>query len=151
MSASFESLTEAHAKKLLVGDCLSQLQQLPDDFVQTCVTSPPYWAQRDYLTRQWFDEDPACSHTEREWAGDTAVCLQCRGWYGQLGLEPEPEEYVNHLVEIFREVRRVLRKDGTFFLNIGDTYASESGDGYKVKDLVGIPWMVAFALRKDGW
>ena len=89
----------------------------------------------------------------------------------QLGLEPTPEEYVSHLVDVFREVRRVLRKDGTLWLILGDTYASswgsrrrsqignpcrteraiKMGDGLKEKDLVGIPWRVAFALRADGW
>ena len=90
-----------------------------------CVTSPPYWGLRDY------------------------------GVPGQLGLEKTPDEYVSKLVEGFREVRRVLRDDGVLFLNLGDSYfsnptASEHGK-LKPKDLVGIPWMVAFALRADGW
>ena len=114
--------------------------------MNTCVTSPPYWGLRDY------------------------------GVEGQLGLEETPEAYVSKLVEVFRGVRRVLRDDGTVFLNLGDSYAagghgghnkSESFNGHndregdrcpkkappglKPKDMVGIPWMVAFALRADGW
>jgi len=127
------------------GDALNVLRDMPDGCVQTCVTSPPYWSLRDY------------------------------GVDGQLGLEPTPEEYVQKLVEIFREVRRVLRPDGTCWCNLGDSYngsgkgpagvTSELGkvvevqangrptrvDALKPKDLVGIPWAVAFALRADGW
>jgi DNA modification methylase len=107
-----------------------------------------------------------------------AVCSRCHAWYGTLGLEPTPELYVQHLVAIFREIRRVLRPDGTTWLNLGDSYANighpkgnpgngkaayasqegihmrwEKGRGtdLKHKDIVGIPWMVAFALRADGW
>lgn len=109
-----------------------------------------------------------------------ALCLRCGAWQGHLGLEPTPEMFVEHLVEIFREVRRVLREDGTLWLNLGDCYAQARGHGHwepregkgdergqkitqrwanmgaediglKPKDLVGIPWMVAFALRADGW
>ena len=136
--------------QILQGDCIEQLKQLDDGIVQTCVTSPPYWGLRDY------------------------------GAEGQLGLEPTPEEYVANMVEVFREVKRVLRDDGTVWLNLGDSYANtkagntneapdkkprpyfESGThkmvfkktipaGLKPKDLVGIPWLVAFALRADGW
>ena len=126
-------------------DCLEGLKQLPDNSINCCVTSPPYWGLRDY------------------------------GVEGQLGLESTPEEYVSKMVEVFREVKRVLRKDGTLWLNLGDSYCgtgnkgeykdpkySDGRNGQKValnnkikglksKDLVGIPWMVAFALRADGW
>jgi DNA modification methylase len=114
---------------------------LRDGSVQCCVTSPPYWGLRDY------------------------------GTPGQLGLEPTPEEYVEHMVEVFREVRRVLRDDGVLWLNLGDSYAANRSyqvpdskhvdvgnnggmsvpPGLKPKDLVGVPWRVAFALRADGW
>lgn len=124
-----------------LGDCLDVLPTLEAGSVHCCVTSPPYWSLRDY------------------------------GVDGQLGLEPTPEEYVAKMVEVFREVRRVLRDDGTLWLNLGDSYASGTNDsksfrhdraacnvvgrrpsnGLKPKDLVGIPWMVAFALRADGW
>jgi len=129
------------------GDCRELLREMPAGSVRCCVTSPPYWGLRDY------------------------------GHAGQIGLERTPEEYVARLVEVFREVRRVLADDGTLWLNLGDSYASggrgggmegEAGakqrsnfgallgpkkapDGLKSKDLVGIPWRVAFALQADGW
>lgn len=134
---------------ILTGDCREVLAGLPDQHFHTCVTSPPYFGLRDY------------------------------GVEGQLGLEPTPDEFVAALVAVFREVRRVLRDDGTVWLNLGDSYASGGrksrdpgrskihpsfeGDAYadglrpddppgvKPKDLIGIPWMVAFALRADGW
>jgi len=99
---------------IITGNCLDKLKELPEKSVSCVVTSPPYWGLRDY----GIDE--------------------------QLGLEKTPEEYVNHLVEIFREVKRVLRDDGTVWLNLGDSYNKDKG-------LVGIPWRVAFALQKDGW
>jgi len=136
--------------KVVQGGCLDVLRSMPDESVNCCITSPPYWGLRDY------------------------------GVTGQLGLEKTPEEYVAKLVEIFREVRRVLRNDGTLWLNLGDSYIGgdrgglgqcgvgslegnryENGqriglptgkiDGLKPKDLVGIPWRVAFALQADGW
>ena len=110
--------------KILQGDCLETLKTLPDQSVHCCVTSPPYWGLRDY------------------------------GMDDQIGLEQTPEEFVAKLVEVFREVRRVLRDDGTLWLNLGDSYAGPKYNkpvGMKPKDLVGIPWMVAFALRADGW
>ncbi len=133
--------------RVLNGDCLSVLKTLPDASVHCCVTSPPYWGLRDY------------------------------GVAGQLGLEASPAEYVAGMVGVFQEVRRVLRDDGTLWLNLGDSYASggrgggmagERGEkqrsnegallgrkvapaGLKDKDLVGIPWRVAFALQADGW
>jgi len=130
------------------GDALSILKNLPDQFVHCCVTSPPYWGLRDY------------------------------GVDGQIGVEKTPEEYVAKMVEVFREVRRVLRADGTLWLNLGDSYNAYNGNrgtesrfagdrarfeamfpaghglmcgDLKPKDLIGIPWMVAFALRSDGW
>ena len=130
---------------ILTGNCLDFLKTLDGGVVHTCITSPPYWGLRDY------------------------------GMDGQLGQEPTPSEYVSNLTEIFREVRRVLRDDGTLWLNLGDTYAGtgHKGDhtdpknrdgrtgqahavnnkieGLKPKDLVGIPWRVAFALQDDGW
>ena len=133
---------------ILIGDCLEVLRGLPDGVVQTCVTSPPYYGLRDY------------------------------GCAGQIGLEATPDAYVARLIDVFREVRRVLRDDGTLWLNLGDSYkvhngnrgasqgisgiindavpALPSGSGLTVKDckpkdLLGIPWMVAFALRADGW
>ena len=128
--------------KLYLGNCLDHLEFMPDQSVNCCVTSPPYFGLRDY------------------------------GADGQIGLEQTPEEYVDKMVEVFREVRRVLRDDGTLWLNLGDSYANggrktrdsdsklqqrgmgtrpADGEGVKQKDLIGIPWMLAFALRADGW
>ncbi|MEA4823320.1 MAG: site-specific DNA-methyltransferase [Clostridiaceae bacterium] len=133
-------------------DCLEGLHRLPDQCVHCCITSPPYYGLRDY------------------------------GVEGQIGLEETPEAYITRLVKVFREVRRVLRDDGTLWINIGDSYAGsgKGGASYpdnakkykqgtnhgmigqvattgigkgncKPKDLIGIPWMLAFALRADGW
>lgn len=134
---------------IIIGDALTVLKTLPDQSVHCIVTSPPYWGLRDY------------------------------GCEGQLGLEKTPEEYVAKMVEVFREGRRVLRDDGTLWLNLGDSYVANrgntrekpgydnkaadghaslairehkiGGNGLKEKDLVGIPWRVAFALQADGW
>ena len=132
------------------GDCLTVLKTFPDEFIDCCVTSPPYWGLRDY------------------------------GVSGQLGLEKTPQEYIAKMVEVFREVRRVLRSDGTVWLNIGDSYIGggrggkgqcgkgsfeesryEQGckiglptgkvDGLKPKDLCLIPFRLAIALQADGW
>lgn len=145
----------------MIGDCRELLRTLPNGMFQTCVTSPPYWGLRDY------------------------------GNDGQMGLESTPENYVEGMVAVFREVRRVLRDNGTLWLNLGDSYAAQRGGtcmpaetlaggdhgksdyadplrgrvrhgghqahrdaraiGLKHKDLVGIPWRVAFALQADGW
>lgn len=108
---------------IIHGDSRTALSEVEDKCVDCVVTSPPYFGLRDYK------EDE------------------------QIGLEDTPTKYVENLVEVFRQVRRVLKDDGTVWLNIGDSYAKKDyeGEGIKVKDLVGIPWMVAFALRKDGW
>ena len=103
----------AVSETILCGDALKQLQSLESESVHVCVTSLPYYRLRDY----------------------EAV--------GQIGLEETPEKYIESLVRVFREVRRVLRTDGTLWLNIGDTYQR--------KELLGIPWALAFALRSDGW
>jgi len=129
--------------QIIQGDCLEVMKQIPDVAINCCITSPPYWRLRDY------------------------------GVDGQLGLEKTPEEYVAKIVGVFSEVKRVLKDDGTLWLNLGDTYAgggrgrsapkqqSNKGTrdmpdsiipaGLKPKDLVGIPWRVAFALQADGW
>jgi len=202
--------------RIYCGHVLEVLRQFPDEGVHTVVTSPPYWGLRDYgLPPIVWGGDPSCKH---DWnvvhpagyrSSDTHpgklqsegtknrenlksdACSLCGAWRGSLGLEPTPECYVQHLVQIFREVKRVLRSDGTLWLNMGDSYAGSWGnqgrkddrgtqrpikadmiqpvhDGrypnrahntgsipegsyLKAKDLVGIPWMVAFALRTDGW
>jgi len=142
-------MTDQQIRLMYGVDVLEGLRTLPDESVQCVVTSPPYWGLRDY------------------------------GVAGQLGLEKTPEEFVAKMVDVFMEVRRVLRKDGTLWMNFGDSYCAaatgtasqkasrlEGGkltqieasrrpdkfsEGLKPKDLVGIPWMVAFALRADGW
>jgi site-specific DNA-methyltransferase (adenine-specific) len=141
--------------RILQGNCLERLREMEAGSAHCCVTSPPYWGLRDYKAE------------------------------GQLGLEKTPEDYVSKMTAVFAEVRRVLRDDGTLWLNIGDSYASGKGTcynpgggdtslgkerkaegahpldrgnkstlaevGLKPKDLVGIPWMLAFALRAEGW
>ena len=130
--------------RCMLGDVTKILPYLPDNLVDCCITSPPYYGLRDY------------------------------GVDGQIGLEQTPEEYVSKLVEVFREVRRVLKPDGTLWLIIGDSYAGSWGNsghrprrgwderrerpassyklpGLKPKDLIGIPWRVALALSADGW
>lgn len=136
-------------EKIICGDALEQLRTLEPESVHTCVTSPPYYNLRDY------------------------------GIAGQIGMEATLEEYIGKLVDVFREVRRVLRPDGTLWVNIGDCYATgtKAGrqqsknpgvganrpeaqnsvarignpNGCKTKDLIGVPWLLAFALRDDGW
>ena len=179
--------------KIIQGDALIVLQTLPDQCVQTCVTSPPYWGLRDYGTGTWEGGNPNCNHqmprntdrigfdskqsTNKASAPDTwTVCGKCgaKRTDRQLGLEQTPEEYVVRMVAIFREVRRVLKDNGTLWLNLGDTYsaqrwtsdspqrmngmkdtlrgiAPEKSSGLRDKNLIGIPWRVAFALQADGW
>ena len=110
--------------QIILGDVRTSLQRIDEKSVQTCITSPPYWGLRDY------------------------------GEDNQIGLEQTPDEYVAQMVAVFREVWRVLRDDGTVWLNIGDSYAGggmKIPEGLKQKDLVGIPWRVALALQADGW
>lgn len=181
--------------KILVGDVLERIRELPDESVQCVVTSPPYWGLRDYQTAEWEGGDITCDHkqesprfngpkqTTHQVSGhaskaeshDRTHCPKCGAERRdqQIGLEKSPEEYVAKIVEVFREVKRVLRKDGTLWLNLGDSYSDagysnhantggaqrenggkqhhSTGSGCKPKDLVGIPWIVAFALRADGW
>jgi DNA modification methylase len=106
---------------IFAGDSLAILKNLPDSSIHCCVTSPPYYALRDYGARE------------------------------QIGRESTPGEYIHRLTRVFREVRRVLKPDGTFWLNISDTYCQSAGQGFKVKDMLGIPWRLALALRHDGW
>lgn len=127
---------------LMIGDARNALQSFDANVFQTCITSPPYWSLRDY------------------------------GIEGQIGAEPSIDEYIADLVAIFREVKRTLKSDGTLWLNIGDSYTSgnrtwrapdkknpgramtfrpPTPEGLKPKDLIGIPWRLAFALQEDGW
>lgn len=125
---------------LINSDAIIGLKSLKPESCDMCVTSPPYYNLRDY------------------------------GVEGQIGTEETPEEYIENLVDVFREVKRVLKPDGTLWVVIGDSYATRSGaqpprntrnkcghtqksvpNGYKAKDMIGVPWMLAFALRADGW
>ncbi|MGG1638285.1 DNA-methyltransferase [Paenibacillus sp. NRS-1760] len=162
---------------ILTGDCRLVMQTLPELHFHTSVTSPPYWGLRDYgiPPSDW----PEVTYTPMP--GLQPITVQA--WTGCLGLEPTPEMFVAHTVLVFREVWRVLRDDGTLWLNYGDTYSGSMkgrnadglgnpGDmhkqhpgqhsgsiqyqdynapGLKPKDLVGIPWRVAFALQAEGW
>ena len=177
--------------KILQGNCLDKLKELPSQSINTCITSPPYWGLRDYGTAEWEGGDENCEHegivignnrnfVDREGRGSNKKslsygnCVKCGAIRkdNQLGLEETPEKFVNNLVEVFREVKRVLRDDGTVWLNLGDTYSatrwsntpsttgiSQSHSDIVLqkktklpdKNLVGIPWRVAFALQQDGW
>jgi DNA modification methylase len=125
--------------RILQGDALEVLRDLPDESVNCVVTSPPYWGLRDYGTAKWEGGNPSCQHTvsrkdadrkavfnERVNRGDRTACLKCgaRRIDEQIGLEETPEEYVAKMVEVFREVRRVLRDDGVLWLNLGSSYCS---------------------------
>ena len=197
-----------------IGDCRAVMAEMPAESVHCVVTSPPYWGLRDYGTATWDGGHADCDHAPRMGVSRTStlgggepdgsprdrpvIVCRCgaRRIDAQLGLEATPEAYVAAMVAVFREVRRVLRDDGTLWLNLGDSYAGSgrgawnvsdevkdaagvkevyrpkvrpvgdsprdnavtkgAGDertpnGLKPKDLVGIPWRVAFALQADGW
>jgi DNA modification methylase len=213
--------------RIIHADVTDGLRQLPDESVHVIATSPPYYGLRSYrIPPSVWGGDPACEHEWGEEHVDrsratpgvngstltndgaaqalssrfekrSAFCVRCNAWRGELGLEPTYTLYIEHIVEVFREARRVLRKDGVLWLNLGDTYATGAGavgdqpgggvqgdrwvgralrdgshagknlamaamgpmtqpnrlpqPGMKAKDLMGIPWEVAFALRRDGW
>lgn len=184
---------------ILVGNCLDVLAGLPEKSVHMVMTSPPYWGLRDYGTATWEGGDLDCDHVPvaRPWSGRPPGkleggtktidagnpvfkyrCKKCgaRRIDNQIGLEKTPEEYVAKLVSVFRAIRRVLRDDGTVWLNLGDSYATQEQKGANVpqtkwkknrypeaaphrrgslsvspKNIVGIPWRVALALQTDGW
>ena len=183
---------------IIQGNNLDSLKKLESNSINTCVTSPPYFGLRDYGTGTWIGGDENCPHKRTtkiskntatghkgmsdkgHVVGDAiykSVCPDCGAVREdqQLGLEDSPEEFVENLVILFREINRVLRDDGTVWLNLGDTYCGTGHkgnhvdpkhkegrnaqkiavnnklDGFKSKDLIGIPWRVAFALQQDGW
>jgi len=193
--------------KIYNDNCLTGLKKLPDNSIDCCITSPPYYGLRDYGTANYEGGNIDCEHTisgyndnlkpnvnrvERN-TDKRFACIKCGAIRidEQIGLEETPELYVSKIVEVFTEVKRVLKKEGTLWLNLGDSYwggkgqsgsrgnefqerRNENGEslnkGYqtlggaketrptdrrhetiKPKDLIGIPWMVAFALRSSGW
>jgi len=116
---SIQFLRSVPGNRVLQGHTLDVLKQLPSESVDMVITSPPYWALRDYgLPAQVWDGDPGCRHI---WS-DQPFCRSCKAWRGQLGLEPNFELFVRHLCDIFDQVRRVLKPTGTCWVNLGDTY-----------------------------
>jgi len=165
---------------LILGDCMSIIPTLEAGIASCSVTSPPYFGLRDYgLTPSIWGGDQACKHEwtvhiqpaangiihERGMQGETlsgasatrkikkSHLCKCGAWLGQLGLEPTVDMFVANLVTVFRQVRRVLRDDGTAWVNLGDSYAGggKRSGGIKRKDLIGVPWRFAFAMQNDGW
>lgn len=207
-----KTMHESGQINIIVGNCMDTIKSIPDESVNCIVTSPPYYGLRDYGTGKWIGGDQNCphrrmskysaktttGHAQKELRGNVGdaiyktVCPLCGAVRvdEQIGLEETPQEYIDRLVSVFRECRRVLKNDGTLWVNIGDSYAAqrsgthqpaetlaggehgmtEDGDtvnrgrergynptrnakaiGLKHKDMIGIPWMLAFALRDDGW
>lgn len=135
--------------RILCGNVRDVLRQLKPGIVQMAVTSPPYWMVRDFeLPDQIWGGDPYCRH--KRWDREN-VCTQCDAWRGSLGLEPTIGRYLKNMVEVFDGVYRVMRDDGTLWLNMGDVYASKKTGFFKPKDLVGQSWLLATALQKAGW
>jgi len=176
--------------EIIQGDCIEGMNTMPAQSVHCVVTSPPYYGLRDYGTGSWQGGNDECNHVEslNNHRGERAdrnqegykklfkdVCGKCGAMRidQQIGLEELPQAYVDKLVEVFRAVHRILRDDGTLWLNLGDSYAGHNSrasnngragygnpregivtrisEGLKSKDLIGIPWRVAFALQADGW
>ena len=190
--------------KIICGDNLSVMKKMPDESIDMALTSPPYWGLRDYGFKQIFGGDPDCKHiwtTENVYHDNLRFrdpnkkakvghnknpkvysdpklkqgdCIYCGAWKGQLGLEPTPELYIEHLTEIFNEVKRILKKEGTLWLNIGDTYSTHTSKrsgqfGKDIKEgfddiysqkrilplqekcLCMIPERLAWSLIQNGW
>jgi len=193
-------MKELPINQIINGDALKVMKSWPSNSVDMCMTSPPYWGLRDYGVEQIFGGDKDCEHewgnyingkklrgtdTNREKSKEvypiihlsgSNFCLKCHAWKGQLGLEPQPEMYIEHLTEIFNEVKRVLKKTGTLWLNIGDTYSSTAAGnpgcsglprnsvsathaermdtskcGIIQKCLCMIPERLAWSLIQNGW
>ena len=187
--------------KVFLGDSRDVLKEFPDKCVDTCITSPPYWGLRDYGTSTWVGGDENCSHRRDTKKSDKCItghknfdemlgvgdaiykseCKRCgaKRVDSQIGLEDEVNDYIEQLVDVFGEVHRILKDDGTVWLNLGDSYSGSTGKsggvskiqsvkrqvdtgsigslrpakvaGLKRKDLIGVPWRAAFALQKYGW
>jgi len=184
-------MKELPINQIVCGDALEVMKSRPAESIDMCMTSPPYWGLRDYGIEQVFGGDKNCEH---EWNGCGKssqrlrdpknsmpnclnpemgnICLKCQAWRGQLGLEPTVDMYIEHMTEIFNEVKRVLKKEGSLWLNIGDTYGGSGGAGgdynngglregqsrYKQgetklppKCLCMIPERLAWSLIQNGW
>ena len=187
--------------KVFLGDSREVLKEFPDKCIDTCITSPPYWGLRDYGTSTWVGGDKDCSHRRDTKKSDKCItghknfdemlgvgdaiykseCKRCgaKRVDSQIGLEDEVNDYIEQLVDVFGEVHRILKDDGTVWLNLGDSYSGSTGKsggvskiqsvkrqldtgsigslrpakvaGLKRKDLIGVPWRAAFALQKYGW
>lgn len=165
--------------KIFCGDSYSVLKSFPSGLVDCVITSPPYWALRDYgITPQIWDGDQQCKHEwdlrnlkdpmDRGGHGDhdslkgiagrwqmkshqSGFCLKCEAWRGSLGLEPTFNLFIKHLCDIFDEVKRVLKDEGTCWVNLGDTYASTSSGNYPQKSLCMIPFRFAIEMINRGW
>ena len=188
--------------KIYLGNTLDVLKTFPDESINCCVTSPPYWALRDYGTDGViWGGDPDCEHewgasvkNDKNWRGGTTnpevspkmsikgktnfaevpisysnFCIHCGAWKGQLGLEPDFKLYIKHLCDIFDEVKRVLRKDGTCWVNLGDTYGGNNSRGsnggragfgneregifsrFESKNLCNIPSRFSIEMQNRGW
>lgn len=183
---------------IYLGDALEVLKTFPDGCIDCCVTSPPYFGLRDYGTARWIGGDPECDHiflpdsdVDKKYSSrltsshilrrSRVRCPKCGAFRedAQLGLEDTPDQYIANLTDVFVEVYRVLKPEGTLWLNIGDSYNGYKGNAkqtsfetmyaghrhqparrtlfgleskdLKPKDLIGIPWMLAFSLRSAGW
>jgi DNA modification methylase len=206
MKLKRETLTAAATitsseSRVLYGDARARLKELPPASIHCVVTSPPFYKQRDFGTRTWWDGNPECPHDKKvahaPWhpgqtaqskyktakaslEGQNAVthsCSKCSAWFGELGQEPTLDLYIKHMVEVFREVRRVLRADGIVWIEIGDSYEAGSSPysdddppkkggwkngkrtkpwhthtpGMVRKNLLMVPSRIALALQADGW
>jgi len=195
--AFFDGVVKIAQSKILIGDVFSRIETISDKSINCCVTSPPYYGLRDYGTAKWIGGNescdhkiPASEHDPKRAGGDMGSshtirfnrdkCYKCGAIREdkQIGIEETPNDYIQKLTKVFQEVWRVLRDDGTLWVNIGDSYCHNvlthntkspvqgckkrgtthdfpyrdfSGTGMKTKDIIGIPWMLAFALRGAGW
>jgi DNA modification methylase len=129
---------------ILQGDCYIQLRTLQDESVQCCVTSPPYYKIQDYgVPPSMWGGQEGCQHEWRRTSSKAVMCSHCGAEQVIIGQEATPELYVEHMVMIMRELRRILKATGTLWMNCGDTYQK--------RQLLGIPWRLALALQNDGW